>query len=435
MPDVSPPDDSSHADSPPDESKQPPEPSAEQRAPSVSDPERLQRARARMETHAPVHLHELAARAEAQLGGDATVERGALMLALSAEHTHFFPGIGLFLPLPGGVAVAARPASETAVAVEVPRVYGHTGVASSAHGRVDTGEAEAVAAAVVRLAAEIAEQPVEAAVVLSVPACGESLIAAVAVAAVQAVAGASGAPLGRAERLARAQQVAEHHARRAFGAAACVAALDGAPPRLLLVDGGKRTSEAIDPPPRDEVVWGLVHVPHSSMGDAPRDFFKLRTAQVQAATLLLQTNAPRLGLPRPVTLRDIEHRHLSDVLGLVPDDQRPVVRHLVGEGQRVARMLMALRRRDGQVLGATLLVSHASLRDEWGLGTWGRTAEAVAFLREQGSGVEGIYGMRQTGTGGCVLVVGRPYLLPVFLDTLAERYAAAYGEPLHTLVL
>ncbi|MEM6783093.1 MAG: hypothetical protein AAF624_05090 [Bacteroidota bacterium] len=402
---------------------------------SVSDPERLQRARARMETHAPVHLHELAARAEAQLGGDVAVELGALMLALSAEHTDFFPGIGLYLPLPGGVAVAARLAEATTVTVEVPRVYGYVGVASDAQGAVDTRASEAVAAAVVHLAAEIVEQPVEATVVMSVPACGESLVAAVAVAAVQAIAAASGTPFDRAARLARAQQVAEHHAKRAFGAAACVAALDGAPPQLLLVDGAARTSEALDPPPRDEVVWGLVHVPHSSDADAPKDFFKLRTAQVQAATLLLQTNAPRLGLPRPVTLRDIEHRHLGDVLGLLPDDQQPVVRHLVGEGQRIARLLMALRRRDGQVLGATLLVSHASLRDDWGLGTWGRTAEAVAFLRTQGSGVEGIYGMRQTGTGGCVLVVGRPYLLPAFLDTLAERYAATYGQPLHTLVL
>ncbi|MEO1074706.1 MAG: hypothetical protein AAFX41_01935 [Bacteroidota bacterium] len=384
-------------------------------APSVSDPERLQRARARMETHAPVHLQELAARAEARLGPDASVERAALMLALSAEHTDFFPGIGLYLPLPGGVAVAARPASETSVTVEVPRVYGYTGVASSAQEAVDTGAREAVAAAVVRLAAEIAGQPVEARVEMSAPACGESLVAAVAVAAVQAIASASGAPLGRAARLARAQQVAEHHVKRVFGVASCVAALDGAPPRLLLVDGAALTSELLDPP--------------------PRDFFKLRTAQVQAATLLLQTNAPRIGLPRPVTLRDIEHRHLGDVLGLLPDDQQPVVRHLVGEGKRIARLLMALRRRDGQVLGATLLVSHASLREDWGLDTWGRTAEAVAFLLEQGLGFEGIYGMRQTGTGGCVLVVGRPYLLPAFLDMLAERYAATRGEALHTLVL
>ncbi|MEL7361270.1 MAG: hypothetical protein AAFN13_04300 [Bacteroidota bacterium] len=404
-------------------------------APSVSDPERLQRARARMETHAPVHLQELAARAEARLGPDASVERAALMLALSAEHTDFFPGIGLYLPLPGGVAVAARPASGTSVTVEVPRVYGYTGVASSAQEAVDTGASEAVAAAVVRLAAEIAGQPVEARVEMSAPACGESLVAAVAVAAVQAIASASGAPLGRAARLARAQQVAEHHVKRVFGVASCVAALDGAPPRLLLVDGAALTSELLDPPPRDELVWGLVHVPQAPASDAPRDFFKLRTAQVQAATLLLQTNAPRIGLPRPVTLRDIEHRHLGDVLGLLPDDQQPVVRHLVGEGKRIARLLMALRRRDGQVLGATLLVSHASLREDWGLDTWGRTAEAVAFLLEQGLGFEGIYGMRQTGTGGCVLVVGRPYLLPAFLDMLAERYAATRGEALHTLVL
>jgi galactokinase len=49
-----------------------------------------------------------------------------------------------------------------------------------------------------------------------------------------------------------------------------------------------------------------------------------------------------------------------------------VARHLVTDNRRVQKMVAALRRSDWQMVGALLLMSHASRRDAW----QGTSAEA-----------------------------------------------------------
>ncbi len=115
------------------------------------------------------------------------------------------------------------------------------------------------------------------------------------------------------------------------------------------------------------------------------------------------------------TLADFEAAH-----GRLPEVERAAVRFLLEEARRAQRMVAALRRGDKQVFGALLLMSHAAsvaIR---------RTAHPqVEAVMRTGGGAEGIYGAK--AVGGRVVVAGRPFLLPEFLDR-AAAVAAEFGR-------
>ena len=69
-----------------------------------------------------------------------------------------------------------------------------------------------------------------------------------------------------------------------------------------------------------------------------------------------------LGIP---ALRDVTEAGLDDVLASLPDDLRPLVRHVVTENERVVRTVEHLRASRIADIGDLLTASHASMRDDY----------------------------------------------------------------------
>ena len=72
--------------------------------------------------------------------------------------------------------------------------------------------------------------------------------------------------------------------------------------------------------------------------------------------------ASLLGVP---TLRDITEAGLADALAALPDELRPLVRHVVTENARVVRTVEHLRAGGIADIGDLLTASHASMRDDY----------------------------------------------------------------------
>jgi galactokinase len=69
-----------------------------------------------------------------------------------------------------------------------------------------------------------------------------------------------------------------------------------------------------------------------------------------------------LGIP---SLREIEFGDLGPVLGKLPEDLRPLVKHVVTENDRVLRTVELLAQDKYEEIGPLLSASHASLRDDY----------------------------------------------------------------------
>jgi galactokinase len=64
-------------------------------------------------------------------------------------------------------------------------------------------------------------------------------------------------------------------------------------------------------------------------------------------------------------LRDLESKDLSDALSRLPEDLRPLVRHVVTENERVLATVKMLRASQFAEIGPLLTASHVSLRDDY----------------------------------------------------------------------
>jgi len=125
------------------------------------------------------------------------------------------------------------------------------------------------------------------------------------------------------------------------------------------------------------------------------------------------------------SIRDLEHRPLPDALAALPEAYRPVIRHLVSENQRVQKLVAATRRKDWQMFGALLLMSQASVSKDWGSDN-----ERVSFVVQQVEdlSLEGMYGAFATGRGGCVLAMGKTFVVPQALDRIRTAFEARFGD-------
>ncbi|MBD0692262.1 galactokinase [Streptomyces sp. CBMA123] len=134
----------------------------------------------------------------------------------------------------------------------------------------------------------------------------------------------------------------------------------------------------------------------------------LRAGCERAATLL--------GLP---ALRDLRPDGLAAALDRLPDELRPLVRHVVSENERVRLAVKLLPAGRLDALGAVLTAGHASLRDDFG------TSCPETDLVVETAVAAGARGARMTGGGfgGSVIVlVDEP-------DT--DRVSAAIAEAFH----
>jgi galactokinase len=115
-------------------------------------------------------------------------------------------------------------------------------------------------------------------------------------------------------------------------------------------------------------------------------------------------------------------------LDAVASLEDPVVRrrarHVVTENRRVLDAAKALRRGDWATVGAAMLASHRSLRDDFEVST-----PVLDGLVDRLVRTDGVHGARLTGAGfgGCVVALCEPGALPFAATVTPSRGAHLLG--------
>jgi galactokinase len=339
-------------------------------------------------------------------------------VAVQADQTHYSDGFGLFMPLRHGVAVAARTA-------EAARI---TFAGASETWTDEAASPPPWVVATRRILQELlVDQPVEVAVVSTVPGvCRDGYLGALAVAltrVVRALDVPAAVDLDSVERLRDdlmpflAGEIGAAF-EQPYSTGYLLATFAGPDPAFTLVDTTTYEHLPVETEARTALRWAVV----APDGDAPRaaDFHRRRQEEAEEALGVLRTN----GFDDLTAFRDLEHRDLDRATRVLSDDLQPVARHLVTENRRVQKHVAAMRRSDWQMIGALMLMSHASQRDHW----HGTTAAADAVVAEAETRThDGLYGACMTGRTGAVLVVGRPRAFDDELRRLADAVEAHHG--------
>ena len=349
---------------------------------------------------------------------------------LLTGHTHYFDGFAVLMSFRQGTAVALRPtaAPRSRLTFEGSTNqwdFEATGSVPETDGQ-DLPAWVCIVEEVVRQLGTAGAQ-VEVAVVSTVPAgCTEGYLAALSVAAGRAMQALFALPESPSTLIETVGQIMSDCVGLPFSTAYLVAAEAGRPQHFTLVDTATGEHLPLDAPGRDRLGWGLIDVGSGRLAKASVHWeYKERA---EKALAILQ----KRGFDQLPSFRDLDFQDLQRALGLLPRRLRPVVRHLVTQNHRVQKMVFATRKQDWQLFGALLLMSHASVRDDWG-----RTSEAVDFVTEQVEAMtlDGMYGASVSGRGGCVLVVGQPYVVPLCLDRVRTAFEERFGHRPTTMLL
>lgn len=383
----------------------------------------------RMQKREHLRPDQLVARARAllndRLGGvegvpDAAFAHGGT--GLLGEHTHYFDGFSLLLLLPLGTAVAVRTTT-----AETSRVVfegsdatwtfdRNTPARPGAPGPRCPVWARLVEHIVRQLGAPQTQLEIGVAGTVN-PGCTDAYLAALGVATARSLQALFALPVDTARLHDTVREAVQASTQMPFSLPFVLAADAGRADVYALGDARTREQMLLDAPARDLLGWALVDVGTGPLHEAA--FFRKRQEMTDEAVDLLR----RKLFPTLTSLRDVEHRDLPRALDALPRRLRPIVRHLVTENRRVQKMVTSIRQRDWQMFGALLLMSHASLRTDWG-----STHEELDVVVEQVEqmSIEGMYGACMTGRGGCVLLMGQPFIVPRCLDrigaTLQERF-------------
>ncbi|MFP4227392.1 MAG: hypothetical protein ACLFTE_01035 [Salinivenus sp.] len=345
-------------------------------------------------------------------------------VGVQARQTHYSAGFGLFLPTAMGTAVTVRRA-------ETQRI------AFAPHGRVWTTSDDSVPewVQIARRTLQVVcdDATLEASVASSVrPACRDGYWASLVVALLRAVQ-ALGVPtvveteqvdVLRDALVPRLNRVIEQATGLPHSAAYLLATFAGMDPAFTLVDTETREYLPVRTDARSALRWALVDPggdgDSDESGAVTASFHRRRKDQAEAALARLR----REGFADLTAFRNLQHRDLDRATRAVPSALRPVVRHLVTENRRVQKHVAALRRSDWQMVGALLLMSHASLRDDWrGATPAANTLVEAVETRTQ----NGLYGACMTERGGGVLVVGRPRAFTERMHDLTAAVASIHG--------
>jgi galactokinase len=127
--------------------------------------------------------------------------------------------------------------------------------------------------------------------------------------------------------------------------------------------------------------------------------------------------ASLLGVP---ALRDVTESGLDDALGGLPEDLRPLVRHVVTENARVERTVEHLRTGGIADIGGLLTASHASMRDDYRISCLELDVAVDAALDA------GALGARMTGGGfgGSAIAL----VAADAVESVGRRVLAAFAE-------
>lgn len=367
----------------------------------------------RMQERRFVRPERLTERAEALLverfgaGDRAEAAFAHAATGLLGSHTHYFDGFALLLSLPLGTAVAMRTARSTESHLTFEGSHKTWSFDAS---DVPTGSLPGWTRLVIETVRKLAPDggTVDVAVVSTVPySCVDAYIAALGMAAARASQAVFALSHNERQTEAALREIVESCFEIPYGIAYLMTAGRGRPGHYSLVDAGTLERLEVEAPSADLLGWGLVDTGIGPIGDAALQRKKKMMADEAAAILR------KRGFRHLTSLRGLEHRDLMTALDVLPARLRPVARHLVTENRRVQKLVGAIRRGDWQMLGALLLMSHASLQKDW-KGT--NDAVDLVVRETEALSLEGMYGACMTSRGGAVLVVGQPFVVPRCLD-------------------
>lgn len=343
-------------------------------------------------------------------------------IGLLSDQTHYSNGFALLMPIRQGTAIAVRRAEKARSRLIFER--------SKVEWTLDGASEEAPPW--MQVVMDVAEQlgpvhhtEVDIAVVSTIPAlCLDAYLSALAVVATQALRAVDPHALHKPSEdtvealLPALRKIIADRTGLPFSAAYPIAAYVGNVSTFTLVDTATGEYLPVETAARDELGWSLVMPREPSPSDMK--FHQWRRDQADEAIALLQEN----GFEQLKSFRELEHRTLPRALDVLPSHLHPVVRHLVTENRRVQKMVAALRQEDWQMVGALLLMSHASRRDDWA-----DTSEASDFIVEQieTMTMASIYGASMAGRGGHVVMVGRPVAVPSSIDQLNDSFREHFG--------
>jgi galactokinase len=364
---------------------------------------------------------------------DAEARSGVVagIVDVQSAQTHYSNGFALLMPLPGVVAVACRPsASESThlayAGTDAPRTV--TVPDSPDAADADLAPWDVVLDRVLSRYRDWEESDsaewlrgggVEVAVVSSVPpACLDGYLAALAVATARALQmlgpaaeARMGVPTDRDDVLPALRLDVKAGTRRPTGVADLIAAYTGGDP-FTLIDTARREHLPVETRGREVLGWAVIDTGDPSPRDAA--WHQRRHDQAEKALSLLRER----GFGDLRSFRNLEHRRLDDAVDRLPANLKPIARHLVSENRRVQKHVAALRSGDWQMVGALLLMSHASLRDRWQ--STSPAADRIVAAVEQMT-LDGVYGACMSARDGAVLVTGRPSALDRHLAAIAAE--------------
>ncbi len=348
-------------------------------------------------------------------------------IGLQADHTHYFDGFALMLPMKGGTGISISPgeSSESRLIVE-----GESNVRSFS--LMDSDESATSDSDTVRLLKHIVHgfpvhsfSSIDVALYSEIP---EGLFpvfaASFSIALHRALEKSSGISLEDTDRVRTCQKAIEAFYGTPFSAAYIRAADISEAHTFVLVDTRSLEYIPLDISEREKPGWGLIDLTPGSSPVLPAERFKLADAIIDRLKSKQFT-----GL---TTIRDLEHSEFEAAEKALPRKMRPGFRFLVTENRRVQQLVTAIRRSDWQLCGTILLISHEARKRCWNAST-PRHDEVVA-LAERFSH-NGVYGATQTGESAFVLVAGQPFSIPGFLKEVRNNEYSEHGKRPQTIIL
>jgi galactokinase len=148
--------------------------------------------------------------------------------------------------------------------------------------------------------------------------------------------------------------------------------------------------------------------------------YNARRADCEAGVRALSSRFPEIR-----ALRDTTLDHLDAIGGDVAPHVLRRCRHVITENDRVVRTAAALNRCDYAAVGALMIASHASLRDDYEVSC--PELDAMAAIAAD---LDGVFGARMTGGGfgGCAIALVEANAADDRLrETIRQRYHAVTG--------
>ena len=160
------------------------------------------------------------------------------------------------------------------------------------------------------------------------------------------------------------------------------------------------------------------NVKHTLSGSEYPD--RVRQCQ-EACAAMRAAGHPQVQFLRDATAAMLDATHAQTTL---PLDVLKRARHGITEDARTLEAVGALKARDYTKVGALMLRSHASLRDEYEV-----SCPELDALVEIAMGVSGVFGSRMTGGGfgGCTISLVRKSAVPALLKAIKEEYPRRTG--------